>query len=793
MRRNSVFSVSCLLILSSFLFSCSGGGGGSGGATTPVPTPISVAISPQVAYVLEGGQKSFNANVSGSSNTDVTWSLQEGSAGGTIISGNYTASNVPGTYHVIATSVADPTKFSVALVSVPHYSRFLFLANQNDGTVSAYTVNSATGQIRASGYVFTGSQANPSSITVDPSNKYVYMANRGLNSIASFIITSSGSLTYNGNPVNTGSNSSPSSLIMSPNGQSVYVANSGSNTISSFNIANDGTLTPGGSIVSGLPYAITIDPFGKYLYQVDNASSGTISAFKVGSGGTLTSIGAIPAGTKPSALTVDPSGKYIYVANNTASGTISAFNIGSGGGLTPINSISAGTNPTSVAVDPSGRYLYVSNFGDNTVSSYSINPNTGALTPIATTNPQSGTNPGAIGIDPQDNFVYVANNGSNDVYAYKIQLDGSLSYASLMRARSGPGALILSQGMDPVSYVPEFLYTANNGSISGLNGISTFLIDPPTGYLTSSSPGVDTGSQPYSVTTDLSGQFLYVSDFSSNDVWSFSIDPVLGTLSSIGSPVLSNTNPVSIAVDPSGRFVYAACSGTGVTSLSFYDILSDGSLTNDMGSIPNVAFPFSIAIDPTGQFAYVVNSHSGNVNTMRVNPNDGTLSVTTGNPVYIGTTLTSVTTDPTGQFAFVTGGDYIYAFLISSSDGSLTAIGTPQISQSGSAPSSIAVEPTGKYLYAANNGSGTVSPFSIATDGSLTYMNFDAQAGGSAAQKAAFITVDSSGTYVYVANSSDSNIYSFIINSDGTLLTDAVDLAGVNATPMSLVTTGFIQ
>ncbi len=45
-------------------------------------------------------------------------------------------------------------------------------------TVSIYTVNASTGQLRANGYVPAGTQ--PSAVAVDPSGKFAYVANFGL-------------------------------------------------------------------------------------------------------------------------------------------------------------------------------------------------------------------------------------------------------------------------------------------------------------------------------------------------------------------------------------------------------------------------------------------------------------------------------------------------------------------------------------------------------------------------------------------------------------------------------------
>ena len=86
----------------------------------PAPPPIKVAVTPSTASPLEGGSVSFVATVTGATNTGVVWSVQEGSAGGSItISGVYTAPIAAGTFHVVATSVADGTVRAVASVYVP--------------------------------------------------------------------------------------------------------------------------------------------------------------------------------------------------------------------------------------------------------------------------------------------------------------------------------------------------------------------------------------------------------------------------------------------------------------------------------------------------------------------------------------------------------------------------------------------------------------------------------------------------------------------------------------------------
>ncbi len=53
-----------------------------------------------------------------------------------------------------------------------------------------------------------------------------------------------------------------------------------------------------------------------------------------------------------------------------------------------VSSAATGTNPQGVAVDPSGRFVYVTNHPGlgvtGSVSSYTINPSTGVLSPNGT-------------------------------------------------------------------------------------------------------------------------------------------------------------------------------------------------------------------------------------------------------------------------------------------------------------------------------------------------------------------------------------------------------------------------
>jgi len=118
MRKPATALCAALLALSGL--SCTGAvGGGSGSAGGP--SGNGVTVSPAAAYPVLNASVSFTAVVTGLSAgqaTTVTWSVQE-SGGGTVdATGKYTAPATPGVYHVVATSVANPSYSGAALVTV---------------------------------------------------------------------------------------------------------------------------------------------------------------------------------------------------------------------------------------------------------------------------------------------------------------------------------------------------------------------------------------------------------------------------------------------------------------------------------------------------------------------------------------------------------------------------------------------------------------------------------------------------------------------------------------------------
>jgi hypothetical protein len=86
---------------------------------TAPPPAVAVAVTPSSAAADACRTVQLRATVTNASNGAVTWTVQEGTPGGAVdATGLYTAPAARGTYHVVATSVADPTRSAIATVTV---------------------------------------------------------------------------------------------------------------------------------------------------------------------------------------------------------------------------------------------------------------------------------------------------------------------------------------------------------------------------------------------------------------------------------------------------------------------------------------------------------------------------------------------------------------------------------------------------------------------------------------------------------------------------------------------------
>jgi 6-phosphogluconolactonase len=287
---------------------------------------------------------------------------------------------------------------------------------------------------------------------------------------------------------------------------------------------------------------------------------------------------------------------------------------------------------------------------------------------------------------------------------------------------------------------------------------------------------VATNVEPWSISGDKGGYRLYVGDYKSGDVFAYFIDHTNGYLSPVpGSPFPVDHSVTSVAVHPSGDYVYATrnenASGDGIAA---FHVNSDGSLTEISGSpYATENNPWSLTIDPSGKYLYVtfpLGEAAGEIAGFSIN-SSGELTALAGSPYTApaGPDACSTTASPNdvvdlaGKYAYSAdfSNDQIDGFDISTS-GTLTNIaGSPWLDNGGCRdqytqygeetydPGFVAIDGTGKFLYAENIDLKTISIYSIDSTGTLTFLKNTASASGDICDGGPMVT-DPAGNYLYL-------------------------------------------
>lgn len=318
-------------------------------------------------------------------------------------------------------------------------------------------------------------------------------------------------------------------------------------------------------------------------------------------------------------------------------------------------------------------------------------------------------------------YVTLPNNGS----VLMLHLDGA--NGSIAVQSSTPGYVGTTPYGLALAPSKNFLYVANSQS----NNISTFSVAGD-GSLSLIATTPDGGSGPHDAVIDPSGNYLLVTNSGlSNNVSVFSIDTSTGVLTAVpGSPFLANDSPSEILVSPTDNFVYVSNPGSGMVTAFTFDS-SSGFLTEVRGS------PFF-----SGSGASALAFYTGSVSSFLYVANTSTVnagSTTTGN---------------------------ISAFSVNSTTGVLTPVkGTPFAPTIGTGPSTLVIDPTGRFLFATTPGSSfSIWCFDInSVNGVLTVANdspFNGSAGG------LFALIDTNGNYFYIGSAQSKGIAAYTYDTN---------------------------
>jgi 6-phosphogluconolactonase (cycloisomerase 2 family) len=300
------------------------------------------------------------------------------------------------------------------------------------------------------------------------------------------------------------------------------------------------------------------------------------------------------SGTELFEIKIDPSGKFLYVVsegvvNNVLFSGVYAYVINpSDGSLTtvpgsPFSTGNDGTGALSLVFDASGTYLYTANSFDNngaligSVSAYSLDVSTGALTPLANSPYAIAGSSQPVQIARAGNYLYVVDNAANAVDVFAIAAGtGELT----QNVPGAPFATDLGPYSITVNQSGSLLFTANSGPIpagqfNGPGSLSGFTINSSTGMLTPTAGSPLPISSSNEMAMDPQGKYLFTTtaalDVNGSFVYGVSVYPINETTGAIGtavagSPFATGINPFSISIDKTGNFVYVGNDGSASIS-----------------------------------------------------------------------------------------------------------------------------------------------------------------------------------------------------------------------------------
>ncbi len=305
------------------------------------------------------------------------------------------------------------------------------------------------------------------------------------------------------------------------------------------------------------------------------------------------------------------------------------------------------------------------------IYAYSLDPTTGAPTPIGTPIEQQAFISELV-VDPSQRFLYMVDQ-HGALNTFTIGKDGAL-----------PGA-------------PTFSTTVTGD-------LDAFALDPAGRFM-------------YVATTVGTDDFLNV----------LAIDPDTGEPSMSGTPLAIDAAPTFLALSPNGKFIYLTFGAK--VGLGAYRIDStSGALTAITGTPfgGDTVFRGAIAFTPNSAFLYTTGSDLTNTGA---GLNGFTIGAD-GTPTRIGTELfqsdefsdpsaKNIAIDPSGKHLYVSeflGQERVFEFSIDGASGKLTPLTVPEVALVD--PYSCAFDPSGRFLYVAQD-TTSLSVYTQNADGTL--------------------------------------------------------------------------
>jgi 6-phosphogluconolactonase len=321
----------------------------------------------------------------------------------------------------------------------------------------------------------------------------------------------------------------------------------------------------------------------------------------------------------------------------------------SSGKVTSLGLVAETINPAYVCASADGRFLYAVNWQtpeaakDDTVSAYSIDKNTGALTFLNKVSAGGGL-PNEVIVDPQGKLVMVTNYGfhgndadhnNSSLAALRIQSDGRLEKPFYVDHHTGPA---LSPRQTTGAHTHGVVFTKDDRfafvAELGLDRVYTYHLDAAKLAVTAADPpfvSVSPGSGPRRLALSPDEKFLYVNHETDSKVSVFAVDrgrlKEIQQISTLPADFTGRNSTAEIQMDKSGRFLYV--SNRGASNIAVYAVDTQKGTLTPRGFIPSLGrSPRNITIDPTDRYLFASNQFSNNVVIFAVDSQTGQLTRT---------------------------------------------------------------------------------------------------------------------------------------------------------------------
>ena len=268
--------------------------------------------------------------------------------------------------------------------------------------------------------------------------------------------------------------------------------------------------------------------------------------------------------------------------------------------------------------------------------------------------------------------------------------------------------------------------------------------------------------------------YVYAAVPAASQLAVFREDPFSGVLTQLSqSPYPVGSGAQSVVIHPSGKFLYVANSGQGENDVSLFDIGSDGTVSEVSPRTSVGTLPFLLAMDPAGSYLYVANALSNNISVFSIDASTGILSPVTGSPFSINLSPKNMQLAPSGKFLYVSAPSQptgvVAVFSVNAGALSLVAFTLTADNN----PAGLAIDPSGSFLYTANATASSISIYCIApapcetgTPGpSGTLQQVPQSPLADTFQHPVALIVDPTGKFLYVANQGSNNISTYSITS----------------------------